>query len=386
MAALIGSVDRSLSNNADSLFPEDQPSSFYRDDLPLPRGMLEATLSDSTRSIDASRRSRHRHDTECPASDSGLGSSMSTANDLSPNDSTKPLVHAAITRSHAGRPQQTKQHTLSLQAAKQIERLIINPLLRLKVLKEFHPLVRDLPRRINEKEILCLRDLEKTLVFLAPVSHLESWLRQVAIPDDLLPPRQSRAKSAKSYLNFCVTSIQCVHTTVDHISERDQRRPTDVPYSNGYFLDLVGQIRQYASEVAATRQRQAAGQTPTENDFSPSDSLPVVRRGHILNHARSEKVVLEGGLSQTGRPARLARSKDGKMLPIGIGPSAVDHKSGEVPPSMMKRSMSGASEEDTVHRSMARRRKLAPGEVAAEPIPQVCGQCNKQFARACDLT
>ena len=84
----------------------------------------------------------------------------------------------------------------------------------------------------------------------------------------LIEVPQSRARSAKSYLTFCETSIQCIHTTVDHIGERDQRRPTDAPYTNGYFLDLVGQIRQYASEVAATRQRQAAGEGPSEKDCS----------------------------------------------------------------------------------------------------------------------
>jgi hypothetical protein len=36
-------------------------------------------------------------------------------------------------------------------------------------LKPFHPLVRSIPQRIINKQIVCLRDLEKTLLWLAPV-------------------------------------------------------------------------------------------------------------------------------------------------------------------------------------------------------------------------
>jgi hypothetical protein len=36
-------------------------------------------------------------------------------------------------------------------------------------LKPFHPLVRSVPQRIINKQIVCLRDLEKTLLWLAPV-------------------------------------------------------------------------------------------------------------------------------------------------------------------------------------------------------------------------
>ena len=34
--------------------------------------------------------------------------------------------------------------------------------------------------------------------------------------------------------------------------------------------------------------------------------------------------MLEGGLSQTGRPAQLVRKKDGKTIPIGTGSKQAD--------------------------------------------------------------
>lgn len=44
------------------------------------------------------------------------------------------------------------------------------PILDEAALKEFHPLVKSVPTRIGKKQIKTLRDLEKTLLFLAPAS------------------------------------------------------------------------------------------------------------------------------------------------------------------------------------------------------------------------
>lgn len=56
-------------------------------------------------------------------------------------------------------------------ACKQIERFVLVPILKEPRLKPFHPLVRSVPQRIINKQIVCLRDLEKTLLWLAPVSQ-----------------------------------------------------------------------------------------------------------------------------------------------------------------------------------------------------------------------
>lgn len=69
-------------------------------------------------------------------------------------------------------------------ACKQIERFVLVPILKEPRLKPFHPLVRSVPQRIINKQIVCLRDLEKTLLWLAPVSQcivlfkgfMEFWL------------------------------------------------------------------------------------------------------------------------------------------------------------------------------------------------------------------
>ncbi|KAI9797382.1 MAG: hypothetical protein M1825_006011 [Sarcosagium campestre] len=405
MAALLGSIDRSIS--------EDQPTSprihpvLSIEDLPLPRGMLDATVSgpsppvqDTTNStrdgsdVGAAPRRSDRL-TRNPqnltstivkhhSSDSGIGSTVSgTVRSSSENvvqdgdvnhhitsHSSQRFAHSysAITRSLSTISGADTHQTLSPCASERIQRYILQPILRGSALKEFHPLVRDIPRRISEKEILCLRDLEKTLLFLAPVSACSS-LDKLGFAYWIIVNMKSRTKSPASYLDFCETSIQCIHTTVEHLHERDQRRPTDAPYTNGYFLDLVGQVRQYASIMAASRERRASGQAENEMDYSPD-----------------ERVVLQGGLSQTGRLARLVRVKEGKTIGIGNKDSESDVKEEDLPSVSLKRSHSDTSNCDSVHRSMARRPKLSPGEVVTEPAPQICRDCSKEFKRPCDLT
>lgn len=56
-------------------------------------------------------------------------------------------------------------------ACKQIERFVLVPILKEPRLKPFHALARSVPQRIINKQIVCLRDLEKTLLWLAPVSQ-----------------------------------------------------------------------------------------------------------------------------------------------------------------------------------------------------------------------
>ena len=93
---------------------------------------------------------------------------------------------------------------------------------------------------------------------------------------------------------------------------------------------------------------------------------------------RAENVSLVGGLSQTGRPAELVRSKNGRTISLLTGEEVdqEDYKQGT------KRSIDSESSEDLL-RSMARRRKSA-GAVAKED--QKCAECNKVFKRPCDLT
>lgn len=103
------------------------------------------------------------------------------------------------------------------------------------------------------------------------------------------------------------------------------------------------------------------------------------------NLLRDERLELKGGLSQNGRPAELVRVKNGKTLAIGNHTSGDDEASSPLKHQVMKRSLSlDTSEDDSVTRSMARRRKLA--EVAPKDLVQRCRDCDREFKRPCDLT
>ncbi len=102
---------------------------------------------------------------------------------------------------------------------------------------------------------------------------------------------------------------------------------------------------------------------------------------------RSGTIRLEGGLGRTGRPAQLVLVQDGKIKPLPAGPSGEKGKLEVGGRSLVpKRSLGGQAEEDLVQRSMARRRKLGPGETPSKPVQHACKSCDKVFDRQCDLT
>ncbi|GAB7356197.1 hypothetical protein MBLNU459_g6780t1 [Dothideomycetes sp. NU459] len=326
------------------------------DALPNPAFVLDNTsldeVTDDKESAHNDGLQNHDH-----ASDSGLGSSISdpeefTSVKLEDRDSGMMFAcdagadtHTSGTDLHSvpSKLRQATKHCLSEYAGDQIQKHIVKPILREQALKDFHSLVQSVPRRIERQQIATLRDLEKKLIFLAP----------------------DYSRSPAAYLQFCETAIHCLHATVDSVHESDQRAPTDRPYTNHYFLDLVEQIRRYASILAATREREAEGENPAKSDV-----------------AKDERLELHGGMTHNGRPAELVRRrKSGTLISLNTGeviPPSPRSDAAMAP----KRSMSAEVDDDGVRRSMARRKKGAPIQT------YTCnhGACDRQFPRRCDLT
>ncbi|KAK7951976.1 Zinc finger transcription factor [Apiospora aurea] len=342
-----------------SLKPESSASrrSFPDDSLPVPKGFLDHTVAEPSSQEPGTMETEHgterrvlrpraRRSSRHHESDSGLGTSV--ASKQSRAKDTKPSATAsAITRS-ATSIKSEKMPRLSQRAVNRIHEHTLKPLLAKSSLKEFESIILDCPRRIQENQIVCLRDLEKTLIFMAP----------------------ERAKTSELYLDFCLTSIRCIQATVEYLSDREQTRPHDRPYNNGYFIDLVEQIRRHAQQMQSARERQDAGEELDDMDVEPTD-----------------EVKLMGGISSTGRPAELVRvKKNGKAISIATGQPVEDLDEDPKAPIRFKRSMSEQLEdEEEIMRSMARRKKNAdPSEYA----PKKCKEpgCNKEFKRPCDLT
>ena len=264
--------------------------------LPLPTFMVrETTVEEGP----VGKARRHSH-----TSDSGIGTSVAGSEEFAsaktstgewnPAYSRLALMcdlaspSTTVNQSFSGISVATEERGLSKYASEQIHKHIVKPILHEEALKEFHPLIKSVPSRIGKKEIKNLRDLEKTLIFLAPVSHKRirresecafySWCFGV----------KDFSRSPYKYLQFCERTIRVLHTTVTTLHESDQRAPADRPYTQGYFFDLVEQvrsgkpdllpiliidiiiqIRRYAAILAATREKQAKGEKLGEMDYSP---------------------------------------------------------------------------------------------------------------------
>ncbi|EME48795.1 hypothetical protein DOTSEDRAFT_40082 [Dothistroma septosporum NZE10] len=309
--------------------------------LPVPTFMVDRT----SRRIQ-SQRTRTRHHSH--SSDSGIGTSVADSTESASDSTTKGSVHTVCSapssvnhQSFSGISDATdEERGLSKYAADQIHKHIIKPILHEESLKEFHDLIKSVPSRIGDKEIKNLRDLEKTLIFLAP----------------------DYSRSPRKYLHFCERTIRVLHTTVTTLHESDQRAPTDRPYTQGYFFDLVEQIRRYAMILAATREKQAKGES--------SDAMDVTKDEHVSLH---------GGVTHNGKPAELVRHMpDGKVISVVTGRPIPGE---EVVTSGMngKRPATDVDDEEVL-RSMARRKKNAKPEI------HTCEICTKEFKRPCDLT
>jgi hypothetical protein len=370
-----------------------------RDVLPVPGFMLQDTCFDPM-DVDT-KPTKEEHTTHDHASDSGLGSSVSgsesskrplclpSPKSISPNtykDSRSSSVeststsaastHSAITRSFTAVGAHEAKPVLGDHACEAIHKGIVEPILAEESLKDFHPLIKDVPRRIGEKNISNLRDLEKTLIFLAPVSGIR-YLSESAKAHCILRGFKEFSATPSSYLRFCERSIQLLHATVDSLSQSDQRLPTDRPYTTNYFLDLLEQIRRYAAIMAATRQKETKGEELDEMDYSPY-KIPALSPTLLrLTIYSDEKLTLRGGLSHNGRPVEFVREKDGKAISLSEGADDVETGFSS------KRALSDDETDDEgVKRSMARRRKSEkPGDVL-----HTCSDCKKAFKRPCDLT
>ncbi|KAF7544746.1 hypothetical protein G7Z17_g9702 [Cylindrodendrum hubeiense] len=386
IALTLNDIDEALSKTEQlSLSPKTPKAKALRDtSLPVPRGFLDLPVVDPAMAKEAERRvlrprsvRRSRHH----ASDSGLGTSVASTNEKRAADSTskkdtKPQVtRSAITRSAAASAME-KLPSLGPKAINRIHEHILRPLRAKSTLKDFEPIVFDVPRRIRSKEIICLRDLEKTLIFMAPVSQLLTdngvWgeaYRRLCLKE--------RTKTAALYLDFCLTSIRCIQATVEYLSDREQTRPGDRPYTNGYFIDLKDQILEYGRQLAAAKD----GPEDMDVDAYVPNFVPL---DHPTNSPlRGDEIKLVGGIAENGRPAELVRvRKDGTHISMATG-KPVDVMDS---PIKMKRSLSQQREdEEEIMRSMARRKKNATPE---ELAPKKCREagCNKEFKRPCDLT
>ncbi|KAG6993435.1 Zinc finger transcription factor ace1 [Fusarium oxysporum f. sp. conglutinans] len=186
--------------------------------------------------------------------------------------------------------------------------------------------------------------LRKGATFHSPTSSSST------LDNTFVPPTLPRAQS---HLDDVVDANR--RPTVEYLSDREQIRPADRPYTNGYFLDLKDQILQYGKQLAAKN-------SGDDMDIDASDEIKLI-----------------GGLHE-GRPVELVRvRKDGTYISLDTGkPVEVDSDS----PMQVKRSLSQQLEdEEEIQRSMARRKKNAsPEELAPKKLTLALGSALSRLA------
>lgn len=391
VALTLGDIDKTLASSTKT-----SPSAFRDDSLPIPRAVLDHSLDSilMAKEVEVERRGLRPRTRRAPRhheSDSGLGTSIATTPEKQAGASNKSQRNAvkssALTRSAAASSSSSAGlPALSARATNLIYEHTLKPLLAERAFKDFHPLVLECPRKIQEKEIVCLRDVEKTLLLLAPVSELcnDKGARGVTYRALWL---KDRTNAAKLYLRFCLTTIHCVQATVEYLNDREQTRPRDLPYTGGYFIDLVDQIRQYAQQLADANKK--SGETD-DMDADPyvfaRPSFAPLQAANIF--CRTDEIKLHGGMTVNGRHAELVRvKKNGKAISLATGlPVDMIEEEESKDVVRIKRSASQELEdEEEIMRSMARRKKNASPE---ELAPKKCSfpDCNKEFKRPCDLT
>lgn len=381
----LNDIDEALANTSLTESKPKKKSAFRDTSAPVPRGLFSLPVVDPAMAKEQERRvlrPRSVRRTRQHASDSGLGSSLASTNDkasaadAAPKNNTKTQVAARSTTTSNN----NLAPSLSRRAVNRIHEHTLRPLLEKPTLKPFESIVLDIPSRIRSKEIICLRDVEKTLIFMAPVSQL---LTGVGVWSDAYRKLRlkEKAKTAALYMDFCLTSIRCVQATVEYLTDHEQVRPADRPYTNGYFIDLKEQIYEYGRQLATKEN----GDLPNEMDIDKyvPRFVPLNHSNHANATPRGDEIRLFGGIAENGRPAELVRVKqDGTAFSMATG-KPVDLNEAPV---KFKRSLSEQLDDDEeIMRSMARRKKNATAE---ELAPKKCREpgCNKEFKRPCDLT
>ncbi|EWC44914.1 hypothetical protein DRE_00973 [Drechslerella stenobrocha 248] len=108
---------------------------------------------------------------------------------------------------------------LNADAVMEMKRLILLPLSQDPTLLQFTPLIAAASMRLDEGRILCLRDLEKYLLYKS---------------QEMSPSPQALVMFYEKFLYRCQTALGPIEAVGG-----DLTRPNDTPYYEGYFMDVL---------------------------------------------------------------------------------------------------------------------------------------------------
>lgn len=240
---------------------------------------------------------------------------------------------------------------------KLIESKLLRPILEQRTLTDFHPFVGHVvPSQIKNGKVRCLRDLEILLLLYA-----RHGLRRLEFTEEVL----ERSLIVENYSRFSLFAITRIEDASLVIEKADLLRADDIrPYSQGYFVDLMDQVRQHARAVVNARHSGVS--IPRYVAIAPRSQRPVTDLSNS-----EETLRIEGGLALTGAPIRLLSHFTRPLISDEQHDANQEHNGEE-----------WSGDEDSAVRSMARR----PKADADRPAPLIlCKECNHKERRQCDM-
>ncbi|EPS37248.1 hypothetical protein H072_9084 [Dactylellina haptotyla CBS 200.50] len=148
---------------------------------------------------------------------------------------------------------------LNSDAIMEMKRLILLPLSQDPALLQFTPLIAAASMRLDEGRILCLRDLEKYLLYKS----------------------QEMSPSPQSFVNFCEKFLfRCQNAMISiETVGGDLIRPNDTPYYEGYFMDVL------AHQKDALLSQMVSASTAA----APASNISILQRPQALQGPQMPK-------------------------------------------------------------------------------------------------
>lgn len=142
--------------------------------------------------------------------------------------------------------------SLSNRAITFIRKYVLRPLETETSLRTFHSISVGCIEKIYDKDILCLRDVQKYLLSQAATS----------------------ATSSDEYLTFCHTAIGGIEVTVDLLNVDELTRSDDPPFTREYFFGLLEMVKQHAQRLRDRMDKETKGKGREDiSDSTPDFNL-----------------------------------------------------------------------------------------------------------------
>lgn len=147
----------------------------------------------------------------------------------------------------------------------------------------------------------------------------------------MFPYLKEKSKTPDLYRDFCIASILGVKTTIEYLSKREQTRPIDRPYTNGYFIDLVEQVEYYSQQLRKSQQVNPDVQSLPEKDmnYHIEASYPTARSVSRKESSLGKTIIDDSLEHQHGNEkdaggvaTNLTPKSFSRMTPIGSSTSA----------------------------------------------------------------